>query len=294
MEFFMQLINGLQAGSIYALVALGYTMVYGVAKLINFAHGDIIMVGAYTCLLLVPITAGMGLPAWVGVIPAVLLCAVLGMLIEHVAYRPLRNSPRISNLISAIGVSLLLQNVAMRVFGTAAKPFPKAVDLGEWMLGAYRIPLASLATIFVTLALTALLSGFMNRTNLGRAILATSEDAGAAELVGINVDRSISLTFAIGSGLAAIGSLLYLTRYPQVTPLLGSMLGIKAFIAAVLGGIGSIPGAVLGGFILGVVEVLTKAYLDSQLSDAFVFGILIVVLLVKPAGILGNDRVEKV
>ncbi|MDY3051942.1 MAG: branched-chain amino acid ABC transporter permease [Ndongobacter sp.] len=294
MEFLLQVINGLQTGSIYALVALGYTMVYGVAKLINFAHGDIIMIGAYLCLLIGPVLGAAGLPLWLGVFIAVPVCALLGIAIERIAYRPLRRSPRISNLISAIGVSLLLENAAMKVFGTSAKPFSKALDLGEVILGDFRISLSSAVTILVTLILTWALYHFMKHTNAGRAILATSEDAGAAQLVGINIDRSISLTFALGSGLAAIGSLLYLVRYPQITPMMGSMLGIKAFIAAVLGGIGSIPGAVLGGFILGLVEAMTKAYLASELADAFVFGILIVVLLVRPAGIFGSSRVEKV
>lgn len=294
MEFLLQVINGLQTGSIYALVALGYTMVYGVAKLINFAHGDIIMIGAYVCLLIGPALGAAGLPLWLGVLIAVPVCALLGIVIERIAYRPLRRSPRISNLISAIGVSLFLENAAMKIFGTSAKPFPKALDLGELIIGDFRVSRSSAVTILVTLILAWALYHFMKRTNAGRAILATSEDAGAAQLVGINIDRSISLTFAIGSGLAAIGALLYLVRYPQITPMMGSMLGIKAFIAAVLGGIGAIPGAVLGGFILGLVEAMTKAYLASELADAFVFGILIVVLLVRPAGIFGSNRVEKV
>ena len=246
MEFLLQIINGLQIGSIYALVSLGYTMVYGIAQLINFAHGDIIMIGAYVSLFSIPALSSMGLPVWVSVIPAIIICAIVGCLAERIAYRPLRNSPRISNLITAIGVSLFIENV------------------------------------------------FMKKTKYGKAMIATSQDYSASALVGINVDRTIQLTFAIGSGLAAVAAVLYVSAYPQIQPLMGSMLGIKAFVAAVLGGIGILPGAVMGGFILGIVESLTRAYLSSQLADAFVFSILIIVLLFKPTGILGKNVKEKV
>ncbi|MDL2310786.1 branched-chain amino acid ABC transporter permease [Peptostreptococcaceae bacterium OttesenSCG-928-C18] len=293
-ELILQIINGLQIGSIYALVSLGYTMVYGVAKLINFAHGDILMVGAYVSLASVPVLNSAGLPIWLAVIPAVLFCAILGMVIEKVAYSPLRNSPRISNLITAIGVSLLLQNLVMTFIGPNPVSFPKVFKAKPFKLGGLPINVSIIITILTTVILTILLQLFLRKTKFGKAIRATSQDEGASKLVGINVNHAISLTFAIGSGLAAVGSVLYLSAYPQLSPTMGSMMGIKAFVAAVLGGIGNIPGAVLGGVILGLVEALTTAYISSQLADAFVFGILIIVLLVKPTGILGKNIKEKV
>ncbi|ERJ85206.1 putative high-affinity branched-chain amino acid ABC transporter, permease protein LivH [Peptostreptococcaceae bacterium oral taxon 113 str. W5053] len=294
MEYILQLLNGLQIGSIYALVSLGYTMVYGIAKLINFAHGDIIMVGSYTALFSIPVLNSLGLPLWLSLIPAIIICVFLGMLAEHVAYRPLRNSPRISNLITAIGVSLLLENGAMLLFGTQSKPFPGIFAFDHIQTGGLSVNMSTLVTILVTLVLTLCLQVFMKKTKFGKAMLAVSEDYGAAKLVGISVDKTIALTFAIGSALAAIGSTLYLSAYPQVFPMMGSMLGIKAFIAAVLGGIGSIPGAVLGGFMLGIAEVFTRVYISSQLGDAVVFGILVLVLLFRPAGLLGRMQREKV
>lgn len=294
MEFLLQIINGLQIGSIYALVSLGYTMVYGIAQLINFAHGDIIMVGAYISLFSIPVFTRIGLPVWLTMIPAIVVCVLLGMLAERVAYRPLRNSPRISNLITAIGVSLFLENLFMKVFTPNTRPFPKVFTQPPITFGELRLNFATVVTIALTIILSVGLQFFMKKTKYGKAMMATSEDYGASKLVGINVDHTIQLTFAIGSGLAAVASVLYVSAYPQVQPLMGSMLGIKAFIAAVLGGIGILPGAVLGGFILGIVESLTRAYLSSQLADAFVFSILIVVLLVKPTGILGKNIREKV
>lgn len=294
MEFLLQIINGLQIGSIYALVSLGYTMVYGIAQLINFAHGDIIMVGAYISLFSIPVFTRIGLPVWLTMIPAIIVCVLLGMLAERVAYRPLRNSPRISNLITAIGVSLFLENLFMKVFTPNTRPFPKVFTQPPITFGELRLNFATVVTIVLTIILSIGLQFFMKKTKYGKAMMATSEDYGASKLVGINVDHTIQLTFAIGSGLAAVASVLYVSAYPQVQPLMGSMLGIKAFIAAVLGGIGILPGAVLGGFILGIVESLTRAYLSSQLADAFVFSILIVVLLVKPTGILGKNIREKV
>ena len=294
MEFIMQIINGLQIGSIYALVSLGYTMVYGIAQLINFAHGDIIMVGAYVSLFSIPVFTRIGLPVWLTVVPAIVLCVVLGMLTERVAYRPLRNSPRISNLITAIGVSLLLENTFMKLFTPNTRAFPKVFTQEPLRFGDIYLNYGTVVTIVLTLILSVGLQYFMKKTKYGKAMLATSEDYGAAKLVGINVNSTIQLTFAIGSGLAAIASVLYVSAYPQVQPLMGSMLGIKAFIAAVLGGIGILPGAVIGGFILGIVESLTRAYLSSQLADAFVFAILIIVLLVKPTGLLGKNMREKV
>ena len=287
MEFLLQIINGLQIGSIYALVSLGYTMVYGIAQLINFAHGDIIMIGAYTSLFSIPLFTSLGLPIWATVIPAIIICALIGCLTERIAYRPLRNSPRISNLITAIGVSLFIENVFMKLFTPNTRSFPKIFDQAPISFGA-------VVTIVTTLVLSVVLQLFMKKTKYGKAMIATSQDYAASELVGINVDRTIQLTFAIGSGLAAVGSVLYVSAYPQIQPLMGSMLGIKAFVAAVLGGIGILPGAVIGGFILGIVESLTRAYLSSQLADAFVFSILIIVLLFKPTGILGKNVKEKV
>lgn len=294
MEFLLQIINGLQIGSIYALISLGYTMVYGIAQLINFAHGDIIMVGAYVSLFSIPMFTKIGLPVWLTMVPAIIVCILLGMLTERVAYRPLRNSPRISNLITAIGVSLLLENSFMKIFTPNTKPFPKVFTQPPILIGDLHLNFGTVVTILVTLTLSIALQYFMKKTKYGKAMLATSEDYGAAKLVGINVDHTIQLTFAIGSGLAAVAAVLYVAAYPQVQPLMGSMPGIKAFIAAVLGGIGILPGAVLGGFILGIVESLTRAYISSQLADAIVFSILIIVLLVKPTGILGKNMREKV
>ncbi|MFR9019611.1 MAG: branched-chain amino acid ABC transporter permease [Fusobacterium sp.] len=294
MEFLLQIINGLQIGSIYALISLGYTMVYGIAQLINFAHGDIIMVGAYISLFSIPAFTRMGLPVWLTMIPAVIVCVLLGMFTERVAYRPLRNSPRISNLITAIGVSLFLENLFMKLFTPNTRPFPKVFTQPPIIFAGLHLNFGTVVTIIVTIILSVGLQYFMKKTKYGKAMLATSEDYGAARLVGINVDHTIQLTFAIGSGLAAVAAVLYVASYPQVQPLMGSMPGIKAFIAAVLGGIGILPGAVLGGFILGIVESLTRAYLSSQLADAFVFAILIIVLLVKPTGILGKNVREKV
>lgn len=252
------------------------------------------MVGSYTALFSIPVLNSLGLPLWLSLIPAIIICVFLGMLAEHVAYRPLRNSPRISNLITAIGVSLLLENGAMLLFGTQSKPFPGIFAFDHIQTGGLSVNMSTLVTILVTLVLTLCLQVFMKKTKFGKAMLAVSEDYGAAKLVGISVDKTIALTFAIGSALAAIGSTLYLSAYPQVFPMMGSMLGIKAFIAAVLGGIGSIPGAVLGGFMLGIAEVFTRVYISSQLGDAVVFGILVLVLLFRPAGLLGRMQREKV
>lgn len=294
MEFLLQIINGLQIGSIYALVSLGYTMVYGIAQLINFAHGDIIMIGAYLSLFSIPVFNSLGLPVWLTTIPAIIVCALVGCFAERVAYRPLRNSPRISNLITAIGVSLFIENLFMKLFTPNTRSFPKVFTQAPFIFGRVQISFGAVVTIILTLILSVGLHLFMKNTKYGKAMIAVSQDYAASRLVGINVDRTIQLTFAIGSGLAAVGSVLYVSAYPQVQPLMGSMLGIKAFVAAVLGGIGILPGAVLGGFILGIVESLTRAYLSSQLADAFVFAILIIVLLFKPTGILGKNLKEKV
>lgn len=294
MYFLVQLINGLQVGSIYALIALGYTMVYGIIKLINFAHGDILMIGAYIALLCIE--------SGVGVAPAILLsllaCAVLGVVIERIAYKPLRRSSRLSALITAIGVSLFLQNAAMLIFGSGARTFPSLTGgMPVFQLGSNAVNLMTVISIVLAVIVMIGLQLFVTRSKTGTAMRAVSEDTGAAELMGINVNTTISITFAIGSALAAFAAVLYCLAYPQVTPYMGAMPGLKAFIAAVLGGIGLIPGAMVGGFILGVVEALTKAYIPSgysALSDAVVFAILIIVLLVKPSGILGRNQREKV
>ena len=295
MGFILQIINGLSLGSIYALVALGYTMVYGIALLINFAHGEIIMIGAYTVVFSTTLClAKIGAPLWLSIIPAVILCTILGLFIERVAYRPLRNSPRISNLITAIGVSLFLQNIVMLFFGAGAMSTQSLFKTQIVKLGSLEIPFISLITIVITAILTVALQYFMTRTKMGKALIATSEDSKAAQLVGINVDNAMVLTFGIGSALAGVAAVLYMGTYAQAQPLMGSMLGIKAFTAAVIGGIGLVPGAVVGGLLLGIVEALTRAYLSSKLADAIVFSILIIVLLIKPTGLLGKNVKEKV
>lgn len=289
-QFFMQFINGLNIGSIYALIALGYTMVYGFAKLINFAHGDVIMVGAYISF----ISMKFGLPWWLAVIISIVACAVLGVVMEKVAYKPLRNASRISLLITAIGISYLLQNLFQLIFGANPQPYHAFITLPALNLGGISIQANYYITFSVSVLLMILLTLFVNKTTMGKAMRAVSEDEGAAKLMGINVDTTISLTFAIGCALAAIAGILYANCYPMINPTLGSLHGIKAFIAAVLGGIGSIPGAVLGAFILGMVEAMTKAYISSQLTDTIVFAILILMLVFKPAGILGKNVKEKV
>ncbi|WP_443624972.1 branched-chain amino acid ABC transporter permease [Catenibacterium sp.] len=288
-NFINQIINGLSTGSMYALVAIGYTMVYGIAKMINFAHGDIIMAGAYFALIAM---------SFVGPIPAILFSivatAALGVLTEKVAYKPLRGKGSLEVLITAIGVSYLLENVFLLIFGSAARTFPQIMPKGTINLGGISIKYITVITLVVTAVCTAVLLFFINKTKLGKAMRAVSEDQGAAQLMGINVNTTVSLTFAIGSGLGAIAGVIYGCAYSLITPYIGLMLGIKAFIAAVLGGIGSVPGAMVGGLMLGVAESLTIAYISSDFSDAVVFGILIIVLLVKPAGLFGKNVREKV
>ena len=289
--FLKQVINGVQVGSIYALVALGYTMVYGIVKLLNFAHGDFIMVGAYISLFAM---TGTGMPIWLAAIIAVAGCALLGVLTEKIAYKPLRNSPKLSVLITAIAVSLLLENLFLLLFSSSPKPYPNAINFPSIDVGPIQVSGVTLMTILLSAVSMIALQLFVKKTRMGRAMRAVSEDAQAATLMGVSVNKTISLTFAIGSGLSAIAAVMYCSAYPMVEPYMGSMLGLKAFIAAVLGGIGIIPGAMLGGFVIGLIESLTKAYISSQLADAMVFGILIVVLLVKPAGIFGKNVGEKV
>ncbi|MEA4911795.1 MAG: branched-chain amino acid ABC transporter permease [Oscillospiraceae bacterium] len=290
MNFIYHLLNGIHVGSIYALVALGYSMVYGIVKLINFAHGDIIMVGAYVSWFII---AAKGLPVWVGVLSAVAFCMLLGMTIEKVAYKPLRKSARISLLITAIGISLLLQNLAQKVFTSTPKTYPSFLT-GGVMLGGRQISTTTFVTIGVSVLLMVALTLFVSKTRMGKAMRAVSEDTQAAQLMGININNTISVTFAIGSGLAAVAAVLYCCSYPQVSPTMGSMLGLRAFVAAVLGGIGSIPGAAIGGLVIGIAEALTKGYISSSLADAIVFGILIITLLFKPTGIFGHTAAEKV
>jgi len=285
-----QIINGIQIGSIYALVALGYSLVYGIVKLINFAHGEIIMVGSYLTFVMI---SRSGISPYIAVPLTIFLCAALGMGIEKLAYKPLRNAARISLLITAIGISLLLQNLVQLIMTPNPLMFRNLFP-GQINIGGLNVSRVTFVTIIVSVIVMILLSILINKTRIGKAMRATSEDNEAAKLMGININNTISFTFAIGSGLAAIAAVLYSSSYLQLFPAMGSMLGLKAFVAAVLGGIGSIPGAVIGGLLIGIVETFTKAYISSTLADAIVFSILIVVLLVKPTGIMGKNINEKV
>ena len=289
MEFLSYLISGISLGSVYALIALGYTMVYGIAKMLNFAHGDVIMVGGYISFCAV---SYLGLPGWIGVVLAVLVCTVLGVVIERLAYKPLRAAPSLAVLITAIGVSYFLQNSALLIWGAASISYPPLIS-GSLPLfgGKLSIPYVSLLTVVVCLVIMAALT---TQSKMGKAMRACSEDKGAAQLMGINVNATISTTFAIGSALAAIAGVLLCSSYSILSPTTGSMPGIKAFTAAVFGGIGSIPGAFLGGLLLGIIESLAKAYISTNLANSIVFAVLIVVLLVRPAGLLGKYVPEKV
>ena len=293
MTFLTHLINGISLGSVYAIIALGYTMVYGIAKMLNFAHGDVIMVGAYICFFAV---SSYHLPPVLGVVIAMLLCTVLGMLIERLAYKPLRQAASLAVLITAIGVSYFLQNGAQLLWGSNNKMFPDIIPGDGISLfgGELHISSATLVTIVACLVIMLALTWFTGNTRIGKAMRAVSEDKGAAQLMGINVNTTISVTFAIGSALAAVAGVLYMSSYPILVPTTGSMPGIKAFTAAVFGGIGSIPGALLGGILLGVIEIFAGAYISTQLANAIVFLVLIVVLLVKPTGLLGKQIREKV
>ena len=292
MIFLDHLINGLSLGSIYAIIALGYTMVYGIAKMLNFAHGDVIMVGAYIAF------CGLqywGFPPVLAILVAMVACTILGITIEGLAYRPLRQAASLAVLITAIGVSYLLQNIALMIWGANPKSFPTTFINGSSIrLGQLSISSATIITILANVVIMVGLTLFTTKTKVGKAMRCVSEDRGAAQLMGINVNRTISLTFAIGSALAAIAGILLCSSYPILQPTTGSMPGIKAFTAAVFGGIGSIPGAMLGGILLGVIEIFGKAYISTELGDAIVFAVLIIVLLVKPAGLLGKPMREKV
>ena len=293
LSFLSNLINGISLGSVYAIIALGYTMVYGIAKMLNFAHGDVIMIGAYISFC---VTQYLKLPAWLSVLAAMFVCTLLGMTIERLAYKPLRSAPSLAVLITAIGMSYLLQNIALLVWGANPKSFPSVVGLGSLSLlgGQMIISGEAIVTIAACVVIMIALTLFTGKTKMGKAMRVVSEDKGAAELMGINVNLTITVTFAIGSALAAVAGVLLCSAYPTLQPTTGSMPGIKAFTAAVFGGIGSIPGAMLGGILLGVIEILGKAYVSTELGDAFVFAVLIVVLLVKPAGLLGKTVHEKV
>ena len=293
MTFLSYLINGISLGSVYAIIALGYTMVYGIAKMLNFAHGDVIMVGAYISFCS---TSYLGLSPLLSVVLAVIVCTVLGIVIEGLAYKPLRQAPALAVLITAIGVSYFLQNAALLIWGSSSKTFSCVV--GDWSVklfdGQLNITGVTIVTVLACVVIMAGLTLFTNKTRVGTAMRAVSEDKGAAQLMGISVNRTISITFAIGSGLAAIAGVLLCSAYPMLMPTTGSMPGIKAFTAAVFGGIGSIPGAMVGGILLGIIEIFAKAYISTQLSDAIVFAVLIIVLLVKPDGLLGKHVSEKV
>ena len=287
-----QFINGLQVGSIYALVALGYSMVYGIIMLLNFAHGDVIMIGGYIALL----TIAAGVHPALAVLLTIVGCVVLSVVIEKVAYRPLRTAPRISLLITAIGVSLLLQNLAQLIWTANTRSFPatKIIPSVTYQFGSLSISLSAIVTIVVSVISMLALTFLVQKTKMGKAMRAVSEDTGAAQLMGIDINNTITFTFAIGSALAGIGAVLYCCRYPVVNPTIGSLLGLKAFVAAVLGGIGSIPGAMIGGLAIGFAEVLVTALGLSEWTDAVVFAVLIVVLLVRPTGFLGRSMAEKV
>lgn len=293
MQILQYLINGISIGAVYAIIALGYTMVYGIAKMLNFAHGDVIMVGAYISFC---VTNYLGLPAIVSVIAAMVVCTVLGIVIEGLAYKPLRGTPSLAVLITAIGVSYFLQNTAQLIWSSSPKNFTSIVNIKPMALfgGQLTITGEVIVTVLTAVVVMLVLTWFTTRTKMGKAMRAVSEDRDAAQLMGINVNQTISMTFAIGAGLAAVAGVLLCSTVPMLQPTTGSMPGIRAFTAAVFGGIGSIPGAMIGGILLGIIENFAKAYLSTQFSDAIVFGVLIIILLVKPAGLMGKQIQEKV
>lgn len=290
-KLIINLLSGLSLGSIYALIALGYTMVYGIAKMLNFAHGDIIMAGAFSIIVFV---ATCGLHPVVAILLGIVFCMLLGVTVEFLAYRPLRKASPLSVLITAIGVSYLLQNTAQLIFGTSDSPFPTIFENRTFVLGSIKLELSTIVTVILTAVIMVVLTLFIAKSRTGKAMRAVSEDKDAAELMGINVNRTISITFAIGSGLAAVAGLFYGIDIGFIGSTTGAMPGIKAFVAAVFGGIGSIPGAMLGGILLGIIENLAKAFISPELSDAIVFGVLILVLIIKPTGLLGKKISEKV
>lgn len=293
MDFVFHLINGVSLGSVYAIIALGYTMVYGIAKMLNFAHGDVIMVGSYMVFVAM---GSLNLPAPAAVLLSVVFCTLLGVAIERFAYKPLRGASSLAVLITAIGVSYLLQNLAMLIWGSDPKNFRSVVTVPPLQLAGGQLVISgvTMVTILSSALVMVALVLFVNHTKMGRAMLAVSEDKGAAQLMGVNVNATIAMTFAIGSGLAAVAGVLLCSAYSSLLPTTGAMPGIKAFTAAVFGGIGSIPGAMLGGILLGIIEIFASAYISPQLSDAIVFSVLIIVLLVRPTGLLGKKVNVKV
>lgn len=293
MSFLSYLIRGISLGSVYSIIALGYTMVYGIAKMLNFAHGDVIMIGGYVIFTILSV---MGLPSLVAVSVGIIICTLLGVTIERIAYKPLRSASSLAVLITAIGVSYFLQNLALIIFGADAKSFTSVIKIHPLELAGGELTISgeTLVTIPLCIIIMVFLSIFVKKSKVGRGMIAVSEDKEAAILMGVNVNRTITITFAIGSALAAVASALMFSAYPALSTTSGAMPGIKAFVAAVFGGIGSIPGAMLGGILLGIIEILSRAYISSQLADAIVFLVLILVLLVKPTGILGKKIQEKV
>ena len=291
MDLIVNLVSGLSLGSIYALIALGYTMVYGIAKMLNFAHGDIIMVGAFTVITTVSM---LGLPPALGIIASIVCCVVLGVCVERIAYKPLRKAQPLAVLITAIGVSYFLQSLALLIFGSTQHSFPKIITVPAIEIGGLTIPGNMLVTLAVTPKIMVAMSLFIAKSRTGKAMRAVSEDRDAAELMGISVNRTITITFAIGSALAAVAGVFYGTTYGFIGPYTGSMPGIKAFVAAVFGGIGSIPGAVIGAFLIGICESLIKMIGLTEFSDAFTFALLIVILIFKPCGLFGEKTTEKV
>lgn len=289
--FLSYIISGLAIGSVYAVIALGYTMVYGISKMLNFAHGDVIMVGAYISFCSM---SYWHMPVIAGVLLAMVFCTILGALIERLAYKPLRGAGSLAVLITAIGVSYFLQNAALLIFGSAPKVFTSVFKGDSFTLGDVVVTRETVFTLLICIIIMVGMWLFTQKTKIGKAMRAVSEDNNAARLMGINVDSTISLTFIIGSMLAAVAGILLCSSYPMLMPTTGSMPGIKAFTAAVFGGIGSIPGAMLGGILLGIIEIFARAYISTELSDAIVFGVLIIVLLVKPTGLLGKKVIEKV
>jgi branched-chain amino acid transport system permease protein len=293
MSFITYLLNGISLGSVYSIIALGYTMVYGIAKMLNFAHGDVIMIGGY---IIFTIMSTLGLNPILAVLISIILCTLLGITIERIAYKPLRRAPSLAVLITAIGVSYLLQNVALIIFGAEAKSFSSVIPVKAMSLAGGKLTISgeTLVTIPLCILIMTVLTIFIKKSKTGRGMIAVSEDKDAAVLMGVNVNKTIAVTFAIGSALAAVASSLMFSTYTNLSTTSGAMPGIKAFVAAVFGGIGSIPGAMIGGILLGVIEILSRAYISTQLGDAIVFLILIIVLLVKPTGILGKKIQEKV
>lgn len=292
--FIQSIVNGLNQGAVYALVALGYTMVYGIIRMINFAHGDFIMVGSYTMFYTIPLMVNAGMPAWMAVFIAIIICTFVGICVERIAYKPVRGAGSMSALITALAMSLFLENLALVLFGANPKSIPAIFNLPMIELGGAKLPGKALITLAIGLVIMASLQLFIKYTKLGKAMRAVPQDKQASTLVGIKVDKIITITFAIGSALAAVAALMYCSTYPRATTEMGSMLGLKAFIAAVLGGIGIIPGAMLGGIIVGLVEIFVKVYVAPGWYEAITYGILIVVLIVKPTGILGKNIGEKV